>query len=122
MNAADWLAQGRDAIAAALVALGLAFGFVSALGVVRFPDFYTRVHAGKLAGALAAPLVIIGLGVHAFEGALALKLAILAGTVFLLAAPGANLLASAAHGAGLTPVSGAEGARPGRRQAQRPAR
>lgn len=92
-------------IAAALGALGLAGLIVSAVCLIRFPDFYTRMHVMRLAGGIGAPLLLAGLALEAFDGALALKYAILAGLFALLAQPAAHLLASAAHGAGLAPFS-----------------
>jgi multicomponent Na+:H+ antiporter subunit G len=98
MSPLDW-------IAAALIALGLAFMLLAALGVLRFPDFYTRVHASRLIGAIGAPMFLLGLALHALEPTSALKLAVLALVIVACAPFAAHLLASAAHGAGLTPIS-----------------
>ncbi|MBL8548414.1 MAG: monovalent cation/H(+) antiporter subunit G [Hyphomonadaceae bacterium] len=96
-----------DLIAAALAALGVAGLLVSGMCLIRFPDFYTRVHAVRLAGGIGAPLVCAGLALANLDGALALKLAVLAAITMLLASPAAHILASAAHGAGLAPLSNA---------------
>lgn len=51
-------------LAAALIIAGVAFLAVSVLGVVRFPDFYTRAHAVAKAETLGILLVLAGLALH----------------------------------------------------------
>ncbi len=41
---------------------GAAFTFIAALGVVRLPDFYCRVHAATKAGAFGGTLMLIAAG------------------------------------------------------------
>jgi multicomponent Na+:H+ antiporter subunit G len=106
-----WLEATREGLSLALIGLGLVFVFASAVGLLRFADFYTRIHAAKLAGVLGAPVVIVGLAALAFDVRLLLKLAVLAALIALLAPLAAHMLASAAHGAGLTPMSGPDHAK-----------
>ena len=40
---------------------GAFFLLVSAIGVLRFPDFYTRLHAVSVCDAMGAGLVLVGL-------------------------------------------------------------
>ena len=40
---------------------GAAFLLIGAIGVLRFPDFYTRLHAVSICDTLGAGLVLIGL-------------------------------------------------------------
>jgi multicomponent Na+:H+ antiporter subunit G len=42
--------------------LGLAFFFGSAVGMVRFPDFYTRMHAAGKGDTLSTMLMLAGFG------------------------------------------------------------
>ncbi|MEJ0060495.1 MAG: monovalent cation/H(+) antiporter subunit G [Terricaulis sp.] len=44
-----------------LVAIGLLFMLGGAIGVLRFPDFYTRLHAASVSDAVGAVIVIAGL-------------------------------------------------------------
>ena len=48
----------------ALIALGLFFLGVAALGMLRLPDVYTRSHALGVTDTLGASLVLIGLALH----------------------------------------------------------
>lgn len=43
---------------------GLFFFFVGVVGILRFPDFYTRLHAAGKADSMAAVLVIIGVALY----------------------------------------------------------
>ncbi len=44
-----------------LLALGSFFCFVGALGLIRLPDFYSRVHAAGVLDSLGAILILLGL-------------------------------------------------------------
>jgi len=48
----------------AFILAGLFFFFVSVLGVLRLPDFYTRMHAAGKCDSLAAELVLIGVALY----------------------------------------------------------
>jgi monovalent cation/proton antiporter MnhG/PhaG subunit len=51
-----------------LAVIFLAFGFfltaVAAIGVLRFPDFYTRMHASGKADTLGVALTLVGLALY----------------------------------------------------------
>ena len=96
----------RLAAAATLVLAGLAIMIGGAIGVLRFPDFYTRLHAWMAAHGAGAVLVVAGLAVAVFDWAITLKLALLAVLIAALAPLLAQLLANAAHSGGLAPLSG----------------
>lgn len=51
-------------IVAILLVVGAFFAFVAALGVMRFPDFYTRMHAATKAGAFGAALLLFACALH----------------------------------------------------------
>ncbi|MDK2848313.1 MAG: multicomponent Na+:H+ antiporter subunit [Desulfuromonadales bacterium] len=51
-------------IAGFLVVAGIFFFAVGVLGVLRFPDFYTRLHAAGKCDSLAAVLVIFGIALY----------------------------------------------------------
>jgi multicomponent Na+:H+ antiporter subunit G len=51
-------------IVAILLVGGAFFAFVAALGVIRFPDLYTRIHAATKAGAFGATLLLLAAAIH----------------------------------------------------------
>ncbi|MBC7114185.1 MAG: monovalent cation/H(+) antiporter subunit G [Archaeoglobi archaeon] len=52
-------------LSAILIVLGLIFGFIGVLGVLRFPDFYTRMHASTICLTLTPILIIFGVIIEA---------------------------------------------------------
>jgi multicomponent Na+:H+ antiporter subunit G len=93
-------------LAAVAIALGGLFGLLSAVGVLRLPDLYTRMHAASKAGLLAGGLLLLGIAIAAGESAIMLRA--LLGALFLaLTTPvSAHLLARAAIKAGHEPQIG----------------
>jgi len=51
-------------LSAALIIAGLAFFLGAAVGLVRFPDFYTRTHAAGKGDTLSSLLVVLGFAVY----------------------------------------------------------
>ena len=94
-------------VVAIMLVAGGVFTFLAALGILRLPDVYTRMHAASKAGTVGSGLLLIAVGLHA--GDLATFSRAVAGFFFfILTAPvSAHLLAKAAHQVGyrLSPVS-----------------
>jgi multicomponent Na+:H+ antiporter subunit G len=53
-----------DMVSWGLILCGCGFAIVGGIGVVRLPDFYTRLHASGVTDTLGAGLLIVGLMVH----------------------------------------------------------
>ncbi|MEM9108175.1 MAG: monovalent cation/H(+) antiporter subunit G [Pseudomonadota bacterium] len=93
-----------DSLFAILIALmiivGSAFTLIAALGLIRLPDVYTRMHAASKAGTLGSGVVLIALGLESGDpGTLTRSLAGVA--FFVLTAPiSAHLLAKASYAVG----------------------
>ncbi|RDW17374.1 Na+/H+ antiporter subunit G [Oceanobacillus chungangensis] len=47
-------------IAALLILIGAAMALISAIGIIRFPDIYTRSHAATKSSTLAVLLTLLG--------------------------------------------------------------
>lgn len=50
-----------DVVSSVLLVAGIFFGFSGAIGLFKFPDFFTRVHAASVTDTIAALLIIVGL-------------------------------------------------------------
>lgn len=50
-----------DIVSSILLLAGVFFGLTGAVGLFRFPDFFTRVHAASITDSIAAILIIAGL-------------------------------------------------------------
>lgn len=91
-------------LAGCLMVLGALFALVAAIGIVRLPDLYTRMHAASKAGTLGSGLMLLAIAINAFDTSVALR-ALVAILFFLLTAPlSAHLLARAAYLAGYKPT------------------
>lgn len=53
-------------IAGVLIALGVLFFMISAIGVLRFPDFLSRLHASGIGETLG--MILFGLGIIIYLG------------------------------------------------------
>jgi len=106
MNFAEIGVDARLAIAGVFLFVGGALLLLGALGQLRLPDLYTRLHALAPTYSLGGALVLAALGVEAWDAGIAVRLALL-GALLGVFAPGlTNLLANAAHAAGLAPRVG----------------
>ena len=90
-------------LGAALIIVGSVFGLLAAIGLLRLPDLYTRMHAASKAGLVGAGLILLAMAIVSGDGAIILRT--LLGIVFLaLTTPvSAHLLARAALEAGHIP-------------------
>lgn len=95
-----------DIVAGLLVLCGAAFALVAAVGVLRFPDLYTRMHAASKAGTLGSGTLLIAMAVQAGESDVVTRA--IAGVFFLLLTTpvSAHLLARSAYIIGVKPVAG----------------
>jgi multicomponent Na+:H+ antiporter subunit G len=86
----EWLAGG-------LLLFGAFFVLVSAIGILRFPDLYMRMHGATKAGTLGAGLILLGAAV--LFGTLSVTVKAIAVFAFLLltAPVAAHVLGRAAH-------------------------
>lgn len=50
-----------------LIVLGLGFFAIGVIGVLRFPDFFSRMHAAGKCDALAAVLMVFGFALYALH-------------------------------------------------------
>jgi multicomponent Na+:H+ antiporter subunit G len=91
-----------------LVAGGL-FCLIGAAGVLRMPDFYTRLHAASVTDILGAGLVLLGLLLQAGWSLVALKLLVIGLLIFFTSPAATHALAAAALGRGLEPLLDKEG-------------
>ena len=77
---------------------------VGTLGLLRMPDFYTRVHAASVAETLGAGLILLGLILQAGWTLIAAKLVVIGLLVFFTSPAAGHALARAALGRGLEPL------------------
>jgi len=102
----DWLGLIRVVLACLSIIAGLFFVLAGTLGVLRLPDFYTRLHAAGMTDTLGAELILLGLIIQAGFTQMSLKLLLVAFFLLLTSPTATHAIAHAAYKAGLTPRLG----------------
>ena len=60
MDYGFWIDLALDIVSAGFVITGAVFVLAGAIGVIRLPDFYTRMHAAGVTDTLGAEMIVIG--------------------------------------------------------------
>jgi len=97
-----------DGIVIILLAIGIFFMFVGAVGLLRLPDFYTRLHATGKCDTLGEGLIILGLIIYHFFyysgiSLIPVKLLFLIIFIFIANPTATHAIVKAAYLTGLTP-------------------
>jgi len=102
----DWFGLLRATLSCLSIVIGLFFVLAGTFGVLRLPDFFTRLHAAGMTDTLGAELVLFGLIIQSGFTQMSLKL-LLVGFFLLITSPTAtHAIANAAYRAGLKPKLG----------------
>lgn len=81
-----------------LLVISIFFLFSAIVGMFKFKDFFTKVHAASLADSIGAPLTIIFIAViYGGDFIVILKLLLIAGLIFIFAPIASSRLAKAAY-------------------------
>jgi multicomponent Na+:H+ antiporter subunit G len=93
-----------DVVATAAIAIGLFFLIVGAMGILRLPDLFSRLHVTGVLDTLAVPMILVGVAVHLGPRLVSAKLVL--ATIFLAVTSPlvGHLLARAALEAGEKPT------------------
>ena len=98
------VAQILDVVSWMLIGLGSFFIVVGAIGLVRMPDVYTRMHATSVTETLGASLLLAGLLLQTEVGLTMFKLIAILGIIFFTGPVVTHALAQAALHAGIDPI------------------
>jgi len=90
-----------DYLSTALLLAGGMFFLAGTVGLLRFPDVYTRLHALTKADNVGLGLIVAGLAIQAESWSVVGKLLLIWGLVLLAAASVAYLIANAAMKRGI---------------------
>ena len=88
-------------IAIILISLGFFLITVAVIGVLRFPDFYTRIHASAKIDSLGVALTLVGLAVYIGLSLASVKIIFIAVFIMLTNPISTHLLAKAAYHSGV---------------------
>jgi multicomponent Na+:H+ antiporter subunit G len=93
------------------VVAGSLFLIVGAIGILRFPDFYSRIHPAGITDTMGAWLVLVGLMFASDSWLVTVKLVMLLLFLAITSPLSGHALAKAAYLRGLKPLLGHELAR-----------
>ena len=94
-----------DLVAGACLLGGAVFLVIGAIGLVRLPDFFTRIHATGVIDTMGVGLALIGLIILAGWTLPAVKLVLILGFMLLTGPTATHALAKAALHGRLDPLS-----------------
>ena len=109
------MSPGSTRSAGSAWSAGGLFCIVGALGLLRMPDFYTRMHAASVIETLGAGLILLGLLLQAGFTLVAVKLLFIGVLIFFASPTATHALARAAMVRGLKPLLADEEDAPSKR-------
>ncbi|WP_428482000.1 monovalent cation/H(+) antiporter subunit G [Pyruvatibacter mobilis] len=95
-----------DVASGLLLAAGCFFVLIGAIGVLRLPDFYTRMHAAGVTDTLGAELILLAMILQAGFSLVTVKLIAILFFLFFTSPTSTHAVANAAWTAGLRPLLG----------------
>ena len=93
-----------DGLSWVLLVAGGFFSIVGAIGMLRMPDVFTRMHAASVTETLGAALILIGLMLQAGLSLISVKLLILGVLIFIAGPTATHAIAHVAMLRGLKPL------------------
>jgi len=96
------------------IVAGSAFAIVGAVGIIRFPDFWSRLHAASIADSAGVMLLLVGMSLQAGFTLITVKLIVIGVFLFITGPTATHAVANAAMMSGLRPkeAPGLTGAEP----------
>ncbi len=88
-----------------LILAGSVFTLIGAIGILRFPDFWSRMHAASVTDSAGMILLVLGMCLQAGPTLIAVKLLIIAAFIFITGPTATHAVANAALVSGAKPDS-----------------
>jgi len=86
-----------EIISSIFLLAGSVFFLISSIGILRFPDLYTRMHAATKGGAFGAVLMLMGVAVHFAELWISIEVLLVIIFIFLTAPVAGHMIGRAAY-------------------------
>ena len=102
----DYFHASRFMVGATLCLIGACLAIIGTVGVLRFPDFYTRLHTASVTDTSAALSMILGMALMSEHWLVLVKLGVIWIFLFTTGPTSSHAVANAAHTAGLEPLIG----------------
>ncbi|MDA9088578.1 monovalent cation/H(+) antiporter subunit G [Amylibacter sp.] len=99
----NFLYEITQLIAWALILLGSVMVIIGALGSLRFPDFWSRLHAASVTDSGGVILLLLGMGIHSGFNLITFKLFLIGAFLFITGPTSSHAVANAALVSGAKP-------------------
>ncbi len=99
------MAQALSVVTWALLLAGAFFLVTGALGMVRLPDVFTRMHAAGMTDTMGAGLILVGLCVYSGANLVTVRLILVLGFLWFTSPIATHALAKAALSGGTEPYT-----------------
>ena len=76
----------REIISYFMMSIGAIFAIITVIGLIRFPDVYTRIHAAAVVLTISGVFMTIGIAIYVWQFYLSLKI-LLISLFFLISNP-----------------------------------
>ena len=93
----------REVLTWACILSGSFFCIVGGIGIIRLPDFFSRLHGASITDTLGAGLIFAGLMLYSGLTLVTVKLMMIMALLFLTSPTAAHAIAKAARMAGVKP-------------------
>lgn len=91
----------EEAVGQVLILIGAIFVFIAAIGVIRLPDLFMRMHASTKSSTLGAGLIMAGAALYFNDVAVATRVLAVVVFLFITAPVGAHMIARSAYFSGV---------------------
>ena len=92
-----------DILSWVCIVLGGVLGIIGGVGIIRLPDFYSRLHAVGITDTLCATLILFGLGLQAGWSFVSVKLFLIYAFLFFTSPTASYSLGNGAWQSGIKP-------------------
>ena len=92
-----------DYLSWVLIITGSLFAIIGGIGILRFPDFYSRQHAAGITDSLGAGFLLMGLMIQGGVTLVTVKLFMIVILIFITSPVATHAVAQAAKKSGLEP-------------------
>ena len=97
----------RDVLVLFLLVVGVGFSLVAGIGVLRFPDLYTRIHAAAKVGTMGISSIVLAAALHFNNLGVTIRALLVITFVFLTAPVAAHMISRVGYKVGvrMSPMS-----------------
>jgi multicomponent Na+:H+ antiporter subunit G len=91
----------REFLVLFLLIVGVIFSMIAAVGVLRFPDLYTRLHSASKVGTMGISNIVLAAAIHFNDPGVSVRVILVIAFVLLTAPVAAHMISRAGYKVGV---------------------